>query len=148
MSHEDAKELYRHHREFQNKYAYFLLAIAASGIAFAVQKSEGALLQWPLAPLALSVLSFGLSFYKGMRHLEWIGATLGASYALVQLMNGSQPPSGEPLEEAIRRTKSDIDSIIKDAKSAMTWQLRFLFSGGVLFVVWHGLDIYLRTEGL
>ena len=93
-------ELFKQHREFQNKYAYFLLAIAASAIAFAIQKSDDALLQWPMLPLGLAVLSFGISFYKGIRHLGYVGAALGGNMTLIQLKTDThvdQPPGANEL---------------------------------------------------
>ena len=148
MSHEDLKELYGHHREFQNKYVYFLLAVAASGVAFAIQKSEGATAQWPLVPLALAVLCFGFSFFFGLRQLRWIGATLGANYTVLQLKNNvhaHQPQTDEELHYAIEAVTSTQNENRKKADTAGEWQIRLLFAGGIFFIVWHSLDIYLNT---
>lgn len=148
MDNDGIKELFRHHREFQNKYAYFLLAVAASGIAFAIQKSEGAYMAWPLAPLGLAVLNFGASFFLGMRQIEFVGALLAANYSYLQLLSGvhpDQPPNDETLQAATNGVKRAMNRNMNRAETAATWQIRSLLAGFLFFVIWHILDIHIRT---
>jgi hypothetical protein len=63
-------ELFGQHRAEQSKYTYFLLAAAASGIALAVRVTADAVLHWSLVPVALSVVSWGASFYHGCVYLQ------------------------------------------------------------------------------
>jgi hypothetical protein len=81
-------EMWRQHRSSQDKYAYFLLAAAASGIAFAVQKSEGLELTWQLLPVALAVLAWGGSFHCGCQHLVWVHTSMYANYSMLLLERG------------------------------------------------------------
>jgi hypothetical protein len=46
MSDNDLMELHKQHRTGQDKYSYFLLAVAASGIAFSIEKTSGLNLSW------------------------------------------------------------------------------------------------------
>ena len=141
-------ELFRQHRDFNNRFIYFLLAVAASGVAFAIQKSENAALEWPLIPLGLAVVSFGLSFYFGISTLRKVGAALGGNYSLLQLKVGAhpgQPPAGEATEAAVKGTYRAIEESLNDAQKFSYRQIRLLFTGGIFFVVWHVLDLYLKS---
>jgi hypothetical protein len=148
MANDDLLELFRQHRESQDKYAYFMIAVAGSAIAFAIQKSESAEMTWPLLPLGLAILSFALSFCCGLKRLEWTSAALRANLAWLQLRRGTypgQPPPGESTEAAISGTWSALEKNSEKAHVNSRWQMRWLFSGVVLFVIWHALDIYLFT---
>ena len=70
------REVYRAHMEGLRQYAYFLLAVSAAAIGFAVNQTQQARLEIWHAPLGLSVLLWGASFYFGCRNLlgiagEW-----------------------------------------------------------------------------
>jgi len=63
-------EIYKQHREAQNKYAYFLLAVAASAIALSLKRTTNLKITYSMIPLALAVLSWGFSFFCGCRRLD------------------------------------------------------------------------------
>lgn len=67
---EEINELYKSHSDGQRKYTYFLLAVSASVVAFAMQKTEGLKLTYSLIPLGMSIILFGISFYFGARSLN------------------------------------------------------------------------------
>ena len=66
MADEALLEMIRQHRTGQDKYSYFLLAVTASAVAFAVQKTDGLGITYSLIPLGAAVLLWGLSFYFGL----------------------------------------------------------------------------------
>ena len=84
----DLIEIHRQHRTGQEKYTYFLLAVTASAIAFAVQKTSGLKLTWSMVPLGLAVVLWGLSFYFGCKNLLWVQTAIYANYSLLQLQKG------------------------------------------------------------
>lgn len=148
MADNDALEIYKQHRAAYDKYSYVLLAIAASAVGFAVQKSEGHILSWSILPLGLSVVSFGLSFWCGVRTMERVVATLGATYNLILLQMGThpdQPPEGDPLVGAKSGVKSAVTENTDQATSFSRWQYRLLILGSVLFLTWHILTMYQDT---
>ncbi len=148
MADNDALEIYKQHRAAYDKYSYVLLAIAASAVGFAVQKSEGHVLSWSILPLGLSVFSFGLSFWCGVRTIQRVVATLGATYHLILLQTGKhrdQPRAGDPLDGATSEVRGVADQSADDAKTFSQWQYRFLILGSVLFLAWHILLMYQDT---
>lgn len=144
------KELWLQHRAGQDKYTYFLLAVTASAIAFAVQKTSDSTLTWSLAPLGLAVIGWGGSFYCGCRNLIWVQASLMANYNLLQLHTGShpdQPDHPELVAVAITGVKSAIESNINNAQAYAISQFRLAITGAVLFLIWHVIELYVRTYG-
>src|SRR5688572_26807755 len=87
-------ELFRHHREAQLRYTYFLLAAAASGIAFSVRVTEEATLQWLLLPIGVAVLSWALSFFHGCRYLQYVESITYSNVELLKVQRGEHASVG------------------------------------------------------
>lgn len=141
-------ELFRQHRAGQDKYTYFLLAAAASGIAFAVRSTTGAILHWSLIPIGMAVFCWGLSFFHGCRYLQYIGSNLYANFHLLKVHRG-QGPSGPLVLWQAQAAAEGIGEAMKEnqeiAGRHYDKQFRYLISGAVLFVAWHVLGIVLRS---
>lgn len=148
MAEPDLQELHRQHTTAQDKYTYFLLAAAASGIAFSVQKTTGLKITCLMVPLGLAALSWGVSFYFGCKKLVWVQASISANYNLLSLLNGvhpDQPNNPQGLEAAKRGVNAALKSNIESADFCARWQFRLLILGAVLFLVWHILEMVIRT---
>lgn len=140
MSSETIQELWQQHRVGQDKYTYFLLAVSASAIAFAVQKTDGLKLTPDLYLAGEAVIIWGLSFYCGCKNLVWVQTALFANYSLVQLQNGvhpKQPDHPQLVAAAIEGVRSAVTTNINNAQSHAIWQFRFLILGALLFIGWH-----------
>jgi hypothetical protein len=148
MADNDLMELHRQHRTGKDKYTYFLLAVTASAVAFAIQKTDGSKITYSLLPLGAAVLLWGLSFYFGVKDLLWVQTSIFANYNLLQLQKGvhpDQPIHPQLLEAAIQGVKSALDFNINKVQSYGVWQFRLLIGGAILFLVWHVLEMVLRT---
>jgi hypothetical protein len=148
MSDDGIRELWLQHRAGQDKYTYFLLAITASAIAFAVQKTSDSTFSWSMAPLGLAVLAWGGSFYCGCKNLIWVQTALMANYNLLQLRGGIHPqqPDHPVLSEAaMRGVHSALSSNVDRAQSYALSQFRLAIAGALLFLGWHVIEIYVRT---
>ena len=148
MTEQGLLELHKQHREGQSKYTFFLLAVVASALAFAVQKTSGEKLTWSMVPLGLATLSWGLSFYCGCKNLLWVQTAIFANYSLLQLESGihpDQPPHPKLLQAAEEGVKRAIKKNIEGAEFHGKWQFRLLILGGILFIAWHILNMILWT---
>ncbi|MBU0699892.1 hypothetical protein KKE26_01120 [bacterium] len=148
MADEALTEIHRQHRTGQDKYTYFLLAVTASAVAFTVQKTDGLKITYSLLPLGVAILLWGLSFYFGIKNLLWVQTSIYANYSLLQLQKGvypEQPDHPQMLEAAIRGVRSAIESNVGKSQFYGVWQFRLLIAGAVLFLVWHVLEMALRT---
>jgi len=146
--HTDLIEIHKQHRAGQDKYTYFLLAVTASAIAFSVQKTTNLILSWSMLPLALAVLLWGTSFFFGCKNLHWVQASIYANYSLLQLQKGvhrNQPNHPQLVEAAIKGVDSAIETNVDNADFYAKWQFRLLIIGAVLFLIWHVIEMAIRT---
>jgi hypothetical protein len=147
MADEKLREVYRAHQEAQSKYTYFVLAAAGAGIGLAVNQTRDAAMGWLHAPLGAAVVAWGLSFYFGCRHLRCANSILTANIDLLRVQTGQYPwAEADPRERvaAESRMRADLQSQIHCAAQLAGRQFRYLVTGGVLYVVWHAWEMYLR----
>ena len=144
---ENAREVYRSLRQVQDKHTYFLLAAAGAAIALAVNQSQGAAMAWSHVPLAAGVLSWGLSFFFGCRHIAYVSSTLYANAELLRVESGQHPEiAGHPqmMVAASEGIKQAIESNSERANRLGHLQFRFLVTGAIFYIIWHALEMYLR----
>lgn len=144
-------DLHRRHTEAQNKYAYFLLAITASAVAFAMQKTDGMVLSDSMIPLGIALLCWVGSFYCGCRHLVWFQSVLRANYGLLQVRQGVHPiaPNNqEHKEAAIQGIKDAIEHNLDATEAYAISQFRLLVLGTTFFLIWYILEMWLRTVAM
>jgi hypothetical protein len=147
MSSDMEIELYRQLRTGQEKYAYLLLAAAASGLALVVRVTTDATLHWSLVPLGAAVLAWGASFFAGCRYLQYVSLVTRKNTGLLQAERGESPMARGPAENEFLAQIAR-DAIGKDITASgrySRYQFRLLISGAVLFIVWHVLGIVLRS---
>ena len=143
---ETAREVYRALREAQNRYTYFLLAAAGAAIALAVNQTQGAAMAWSQVPLGAGVLSWGLSFFFGCRHLAYVSSTLYANMELLKVESGEHPEIGahpQMIAAASDGIRQAIESNSDRANRFGQLQFGFLVAGAVLYIAWHALEMYL-----
>ena len=144
MASELVENLSKQLSDAQSKYTYFLLAIAASAIAFAIQRTTGRNLTWGMIPLGLAVICWAFSFFSGCRNRAYFSSTLYANLALLQIQNGTIPTNPLFPLEAINAAEG-IKKAAKDNSSmANLWghlQFRLLVAGAVFFLAWHVIEM-------
>jgi hypothetical protein len=141
------QEIYRAHQDLQSRHTYFLLTAAGAGIALAVNQTQGAALSWLQTPLGLAVFCWGLSFFCGCRHLEYVSSTLFANLELFRVQSGIHPKVGvhpESIQAASEGILSAAESNSNSANTFANWQFRLLVAGGLLYVIWHVVEMYHR----
>lgn len=148
MSEQKIIELHKQQSESQSKYTYFLLAVAASALAFSVQKTTGQKLSWSMLPLGIADLCWGLSFFLGCKYVSWDQATKYCNFSMLQLQSGThpgQPTDPQRLAAAIAGLRDATGSNLTIAQRCSFWQFRLLVYGAVLFLLWHVIEMYLLT---
>jgi hypothetical protein len=148
LSDPELLELYKQHRTGQDKYAYFLLAIVASAIAFTVNKTIGLKVTYADIPLGLSVIFWGLSFYFGCKYLEWCQTATFSNFNLLQLKKGvhpQQPLHPLEIEAAISGVTSALESNSSNAGKYNSFQFKCAIGGALMFLIWHAIKVYFFT---
>ena len=141
-------EVFKQHREAQNRYSYFLLAAAASAAALSLQRTADSPLSYTMVPLGLAVVCWGLSFYFGCRHLHYVHSVIYANMAALQVQAGTHPgvPNNpEYRSAALEGINQAMESNSNRANKHAHLQFRLLIAGAVLFVVWHVTGMVERT---
>ena len=145
---ETEREVYRALRDSQTRYTYFLLTAAGAGIALAVHRTQGDALSRSQILLGLAVMSWGLSVLSGCIHLGYVNSNLFANLNLLGVEAGRL----DELVEHPMLIAPTVRAIRKIVEHNTNWATRFgqaqfmtLMLGGVLYVAWHVLEMYLRT---
>lgn len=141
-------EVYKQHSATSDKYTYFLLAAVGAAIALTVNQTQGAKLSLSQIPLGIAVLFWGLSFYLGCHHISLVKATLHSNGVLLRVQDGEDPMAGRNIQAigiASEVMREIIDKQSTGAGRAAAWQFRCLVLGGLAYLVWHILEMWLRT---
>ena len=141
-------EIKRQLNESHNKYTYFLLAVVGAAITLVVNQTKGASLSWSQLPLAAALVAWALSFFFGCRNRKYDTKCLYTNARLLDVLAGrsnlacTNPIIIQVANEEYNKTFEDSSS--KGARFSIL-QFRFLVAGAVLYLVWHVLEMYLRT---
>lgn len=149
MSDETLNEMYRQFRTAQDKYVYFLLTAAGAGIALAVNQTKSEGLQLSQIPLALCIMSWGLSFFSGSRFALHSISAIYTNTKLYLAQQGLDPIAGnhsQKIELACgvyeKSLQKDQEALAKHGRR----QFRFLVVGACMYLVWHVLEMWLRSS--
>ena len=150
MSQENIRQLHNQLRVSQDKYVYFILAIAASAIAFTVQVTKESTFNLTLIPLGVAVFCWALSFFCGCRQLQYVNSILYSNGEYLRIKEGIHPDVGNHphlIQAASEGIMGAISSNQDKANSYANWQFRLVVGGGGAFICWHLLEMSARTFG-
>jgi hypothetical protein len=137
-----ATEMHNHRMELQNKYTYFLLAVAGAAIAVTIRVTETSPIRWSQIPLGAAVGLWGASFYFGCQRINSIEQHTSANIEYVRHMATGVDGPVSPLLGGILVSMTDL---WKQAKHNWDWQFRCLVCGAVMYVAWHVGEMIMRT---
>jgi ABC-type transport system involved in multi-copper enzyme maturation permease subunit len=136
-------------REKQEKYVYYLIALSVSAIGFSIYRTENQSLAYSKIPLALAVISWSISIYCGLKFLKYVISNLYANNDYYEITNGRHPELGkdpELIECGIKGFMEAMKINSKEMKKYFNFQSYLFYFGIVLFIVWHIIEMYLKTE--
>lgn len=137
-------DLHKAHREWNEKYAYFVLAAAGAAIAFAVTQTKDAIITPSTALLALALLCWGLSFMCGCWHLSRVSNLLQQNYQFLRVQAG-QHPEFPAHPDVIQMIRGVLEEQSNASGKYAYWQFRMLWIGALFYIAWHGWQMYERT---
>jgi hypothetical protein len=143
-------DIYKQLNDSQDKFAYFSLAVAASAIAYALQKTEGKCMAWSLLPLALAVLCWLFSFYLGCQWLKSKSHVLFLNYQLLEVQEGTHHLSGTNREKQQigTETLSELmNNISEKAAKNLVRHFTLIILGVVCFIIWYVWEL-LKSSNL
>ena len=140
MGEENIREVHRQLRVSQDKYTYFILAVAGAAVALAIRETHGTAIAWPHLLVGLAVLFWGISFFCGCRHLGYVNSTLYANAELLKVQNGIYPEYNANSQIAlavVEGIREAVESNSSKAGKLARWQFRLLFVGALFYIGWH-----------
>lgn len=145
---ENYLEIVKAHRTAQDKYTYFLLAVAGASIGFSLSQTQAATISWSKFPFGFSIIFWGASFFCGCRHINYLRSILYTNAELLKIQGGTFPyigmaPGG--IANASQEVYRDIESLSRRAGIYALWQFRCLVAGAISYIIWHVLEMYLRS---
>lgn len=149
MSSEHELELYRQLRTGQDKYVYFILAAVGACLAFSLNQTKNAELSFYQIPLGLAVSSWGLSFLFGCLKLKYTNATLYANITMLKIKSGSHPEVGSNsklMEAALSGINQALTFNVNRANLYGKLQFSFFTLGVVFYILWHVIEMWLRSN--
>lgn len=141
-------EVFKLHRQGQDKMTYFLLAAAGAAIGFALSQTREAGLGQHHAPLGLALLCWGGSFYAGCNQLRLTDSILYSNAEMLKIKRGAHPEVGshpELIQAASEGVRQAVDKKAGRAQRSGHWQFRLILAGAIFYIGWHILEMYLRA---
>lgn len=145
---EATSKLYDIVDQSQQRYVYFLLAIAAASIAFAVSQTNGLPLSKSQIPLGLAVLLWSGSFFAGCRNRLFHASAIRLNFELLKVRDGAHELAGKhPQKMAIGADflKEEIKKAQQPVMRYGRWQFWLYVFGSISFILWHVYEMWLRT---
>ena len=144
MSDSAEHEVYRQHRNAQEKFIYFLLAITGSAIAYALNRAENQPLSIFLIPWGVAILLWGLSFFFGIRHIAYLTSNLYANFELIKVQKGQSKEAGNTpllIEAAVEGINKAINANNDKAVLFAKLQVNLFMIGIFFYVVWQVIEM-------
>jgi len=141
LSSELELELSKQFKAAQEKYIYFLLAVAASAIGYAITQAKVEPLQYIHISYGLSILFWALSFYSGLQFSEYaISQTFqNWNYLTFKRELKSYPPDKATV--LFTEFKKLFDKTHNNQNSKKEFwgklQSRSLLLGAIFYIAWH-----------
>mgnify|MGYP001396360630 CR=1 FL=1 len=140
------QQIIKEHKERQEKFVYYLIALAVSCIGFAVYNTLDVKMKLIQIPLGLAVLSWGMSVFCGIKFLKLALALLYENSRYFDIKNGQDSEIGND-PKTIKYTLSIMKPLLeKNAKGTsfyFDWQIWFFYTGIVFFIFWRVIEMYL-----
>jgi ABC-type transport system involved in multi-copper enzyme maturation permease subunit len=136
-------------REKQEKYIYYLIALSVSAIGFSIYKTENQSLTYSQIPLALAVIFWSVSIFCGLKFLKYVINNLYANNDYFEITKGRHPSIGnnpDLIKSGIKGFQEAMEINSKAMKRYFKFQSYLFYFGIILFIVWHVLEMYLKTE--
>lgn len=139
---EDIRIIEQQFRNQQERFTYYLIGLSVAAIGFSINLTYGEPFELSQILLGLSLLSFGISILHGFKYLNKLLEVLSHNITFLEEKTAGMEKNNEAyilskIEEV--RTKA---SVFRKNLS------RFFFIGIGLFVIWHLLEMYLKTVNI
>lgn len=145
---EEQKEIKREFNQRQEKYVYYIIALAVSSIGFSIYRTNGQTLKLTQIPLGIAILCWGVSIFCGLKFLQYSISILYSNYHYFEIINGNDSDIGsndENIKIGVDAFKKAMNINVEVAGKYFNWQGILFYLGIVFFIVWHIVEMYFNT---
>lgn len=148
MSNQQAQiEIQKQFRERQDKFVYYLIALCVAAIGFSVSQTIGQHLNCLHCFLGAAVICWVVSIFCGFQFVQIVLKGLHANDKYFETIAGrgiditgvSQKTVDEAASIVLREKR---DKYSKRTERNFMWQQYLFYTGLVLFLVWHIIQMY------
>ncbi len=136
-------------RTQQQKFRYYIIALSVASIGFTITKTFDQSLKLSQVPLLFAVLAWATSIYLGLKHLKGIIGSIYTEVQRISILRGNNYLTGNnprkiklANNELVQSQRSDSDKL----KTIGNWSDKTFYIGVLLFLIWHILEMFLRTS--
>jgi hypothetical protein len=132
------------YRSQQEKYNYYIIAIAVACIGFSVNLTLKHKLVWLDVTLGVAIISWLTSVYCGLRVILFHLSAIYANIALIDVQKGVHEISGnhpEKIQIGIDTLKKVIEDQSNNVSKLGKIQRYCLYSGIIMFIIWRVIDM-------
>jgi hypothetical protein len=145
------QEFFNQFNSGQNQYTYFIMAIDASGIGFAISKVDQKNFACPLILFSLAIISWAISFFAGIRFQQLKNENLLIEYKNLDIREGDFPGINSDktlIEQESAKLKSQAESAQKKMHIMYNLLNYFMILGMILFIIYQIWEMMIRTENV
>lgn len=140
-------ELFKQFSDGQNKYAFYLLSVAAACIALTLKRTDNMKLDYTMIVLGLAVASWSISFICGCYERKHTYNIMRANFDQIKAEKAyyaSNSPRETRLnaKSVIDATNIAMDELAVKEKNMAKIQWRCLIFGAAMYIVWHTIQMY------
>lgn len=135
-------------RDKQEKYVYYIIALSVSAIGFSLYKTENKSLTYSQIPLALAVLFWIISILCGLKFLKYVISNLYANNGYFEIIKGRDSTVGnhpDSIKSGVEGFREAMKTNGRVMKIYFKLQGYLFYFGIILFIVWHVIEMYLKT---
>lgn len=134
------KDLINQFRQQQEKYVYYVVALAVTCIGFSVIKTTDESLTWLHLPLGIAVLCWSVSIYCGLAFIKYTISGLYNNKVYLDILHGRHVEVGnhpQMIEAAASGVKEAMETNSNRAGNLMKYQSWLFYIAVLSFLAWH-----------
>lgn len=134
------------YRNKQEKYIYYTIALAVTAIGFSIFSTQDKALSYIQIPLGVAIIVWSISVYLGLKFLALDIITLHMNADYLRLLDTIEQETSaikkEDYNNSVKQIMEKLEANSRKGESLIDWKEKLLFSGAILFFIWHVLRMY------
>ena len=135
-------------RQQQEKYIYYIIALCVAAIGYSLNIIRDSSFVLSQLPLYIAVIAWGVSVYLGLKRIRYTISILYAQNDLIKATKKRFRELNNDTNSIDKKIEGINQAIIKNnsiAELFFKWQWYLFLLGFGLFILWHILEMCIKT---